>query len=407
MLADHAHGTLQRWFKIALFNLLLVATVGVLMRYAFVDEIPSFEYIHWLHAHSHLAILGWVYLALFVLIVKVFIPQESRSIKRYRILFVASLLIVWGMLFAFIAGGYWFLSIGLLVIHVLLSYFFVWTVWRDLASADRNRMSVRLLRMALLFQVISTLAWWTMPFLVSHGLKGTEYYYMAIQYFLHFQFNGWFMFGVLGLFFRFLEEKGVQVPRKESSLFFMLLVVSCFLTYALAVAWSNPLPVIFFINGTGVTIQFLALIVFVMLLYRIRKGIHMTFSRVEHIFIYAALSCLILKIFIQTAVVIPDIAKVGYTIRNFVIGFMHLILLGVITMGIFGSVFHTGLLSQKSKKGAILVLIGFLLVELLLFGQGILFWAELGFMPYYYESLVVSSIFIWVGVLWMLVKRNE
>lgn len=404
---EYVHGTFQRWFKFSLFNLLLAATIGVLMRYAFVEEIPSFAYTHWLHAHSHLAILGWVYLALFVLILKVFIPPGSRSAKTYRVLFTASLVTVWAMLFAFIAGGYWSLSIGLLVIHVLLSYVFVYTVWRDLATHAQHTLSARLLRLALSFLVISTLAWWAMPFLVTHGLKGSEYYYMAIQFFLHFQFNGWFMFCVLSFFFRFLEEREVQVSGRLSALFFLLLVISCFLTYALAVAWSNPLPVIFFINGTGVIIQLLAVIAFIIFLHRILKQIHETFTRVEHVFIYTALGCLILKILIQSAVVVPYIAQIGFTIRNFVIGFMHLIILGVITMGIFGSVFHTGLLSQKSKPGAILALIGFLLVELLLFGQGILLWAERGFMPYYHESLVVTSVFIWLGVAWMLIKKNR
>lgn len=398
---------MKHWFSIAILNLCIVAVIGVLLRYAFVHEIPSFEYRNWLHAHSHLAMLGWVYLALFVLIVQVFIPQDTSTSNKYHRLFWSTQIVVWCMLIAFIIKGYWFLSIGFLILHVLLSYLFMRNVWKDTSHDMQSRMSIRLLRMSIVFQCISTLPLWSIPVLNALSLHGTEYYYMAIQFFLHFQFNGWFVFCVLALFFRFLEERNLDIPQKAAGIFFMLLVISCFLTYALAVAWSNPLPIVFFINGTGVSIQFLALMMFGYFLYVLRKEIHDTFTGNERIFIYIALGCFFLKILIQTAVVIPDIAKVGYTIRNFVIGFMHLILLGVITMGIFGFAFRQGLLSAKSKPGAIIVLVGFLLVELFLFGQGVLLWGALGFMPYYYIGITIASGVIAFGALWMFLKRSD
>ncbi|HLF65603.1 MAG TPA: hypothetical protein VI603_17705 [Saprospiraceae bacterium] len=405
MQVRHRHGVMKRWFGITLSNLLIAAVIGVLLRFAFIAEIPFFEYKNWLHAHSHLAMLGWVYLALFVLIVEVFIPPDKGTYKKYRRLFWSTQFVVWGMLIAFIARGYWFLSTGFLILHVLLSYLFICKVWIDTSSDGKSRLSTKLLRMSLVFQVISTLALWAVPILIACSLRGTELYYMAIQFFLHFQFNGWFLFCVLALLFRFLEENHIAIPNRASGIFFIFLVLSCFLTYALAVAWSNPLPIVFLINGVGVSVQFLALLFFCFLLYMMRKGIHDTFTGTERLFIYAALACLVLKIFIQTAVVIPDIAKVGYTIRNFVIGFMHLILLGVITMGVFGYAFRKRLLSNGCKPGALLVLAGFLAVELLLFGQGILLWAAMGFMPYYYEAIFGASILIMLGVAWIVVDK--
>jgi hypothetical protein len=230
---------------------------------------------------------------------------------------------------------------------------------------------------------------------------------MAVQFFLHFQFNGWFIFTVLALFFRTLEEQEVDIPRKISNIFFLLLVISCILTYALAVAWSNPLPVIFIINGTGVIVQFMALVSLCMLLYGLRKEIHRTFNSIERIFIYAALGCFVLKILIQTAIVIPHIAQMGYTIRNFVIGFMHLILLGVVTMGIFGFAFRQGILKYAARHGAMLVMLGFLVMELLLFVQGIMLWAAQGFMPYYYEAIFGASLLIHLGAIWMLASKAK
>jgi hypothetical protein len=395
---------MRRWFIIALSNLLIVAVIGTLLRYAFVDEMPGFEFKNWLHAHSHLAMLGWVYLALVTLITEVFIPHRCIGKSYHRLLWVTQF-VIWGMLLAFIRNGYDLFSIGFLSLHVLLSYVFMYLIWRNVPATRPHVMSVKLLRMSLIFQFISTLALWAMPLLDIYALRGSQYYYMAIQFFLHFQFNGWFIFCVLALFFRMLEESGVEVSVRKSHLFFVFLVASCFLTYALAVAWSNPLPIVFGINGLGVVVQFIAMVMFCVLLYPHRRVIHNRVSGNTRVFIYVALACFLLKIFVQTAVVIPFIAHVGYTIRNFVIGFIHLILLGVITMGIFGFAFRYGMLTTTARPGAILVLIGFVLVELLLFGQGMLLWAAKGFMPFYYESITIASVVIFAGALWMLLKQ--
>ena len=155
------HGTMKYWFKVTLSNLLIAAVIGTLLRYAFVDEIPLFEYKYWLHAHSHTAMLGWVYLALFVLIVKVFIPTEKANNPAYQRLFWITQGIVWCMLLAFIIKGYWALSIGFLIVHVLLSYAFIYRAWSDLKG--ETGISVLLLRMAFVFLVISTIALWILP----------------------------------------------------------------------------------------------------------------------------------------------------------------------------------------------------------------------------------------------------
>lgn len=54
---------------VCLINFVIAATMGLLLRYAMLDGIP-FNYRFLTHAHSHVAMLGWLYLAIYVLIVK-------------------------------------------------------------------------------------------------------------------------------------------------------------------------------------------------------------------------------------------------------------------------------------------------------------------------------------------------
>ena len=98
---------------------------------------------------------------------------------------------------------------------------------------------------------------------------------------------------------------------------------------------------------------------------------------------------------------IPYIATVAYTIRNFVIGFIHLVLLGVVTQFILGYAALNKVLSLRSRLSRLglgLLLAGFFGSELLLFLQGAMFWGAMGFLPYYYEGLFGISLLMPAGV---------
>ena len=53
-------------------------------------------------------------------------------------------------------------------------------------------------------QLITVL--WILPIIIFQGARNSSAYHMAVQFFLHFQFNGWFIFGVLGLLFKYLKD---------------------------------------------------------------------------------------------------------------------------------------------------------------------------------------------------------
>jgi len=106
------------------------------------------------------------------------------------------------------------------------------------------------------------------------------------------------------------------------------------------------------------------------------------------------------KILIQTAVVIPFIAKAAYTIRNYVIGFIHLVLLGAMSSLIISLALHHGMLTRNNRItriGLAVFVTGLLGSEALLFLQGTLLWAAVGFLPNYYEAIFAVSALIPVG----------
>jgi hypothetical protein len=238
--------------------------------------------------------------------------------------------------------------------------------------------------------------------IMKMGLQQTSWYYQSIQFYLHFHFNGWFIFSVFAIFFKWIENQNISLSHQNAYRFFVLLIIATVLTFALAVTWSNPQKWLFWINSSGLTIQLLALIVFILLIRKQYKSILDKIINIQSQWLWKlAFTCFGLKIVFQTMIILPFVSTIAYTIRNFVIGFLHLILLGVLSM------FCLGFLSAEQyirwtkpalRGGLYLFLTAFLLTESLLFVQGLLLWTGLSFIPFYYEILAMISFLFPISV---------
>ena len=80
----------RTWTIISLFNLLIAVSIGALLRFAFVEEVSWLVFRNFLHAHSHVAMLGWVYLALFTFFIYSFLTPSQQSNPQYKWLFWGS-----------------------------------------------------------------------------------------------------------------------------------------------------------------------------------------------------------------------------------------------------------------------------------------------------------------------------
>ncbi len=401
----------HRWFWVALLNFVLAAVAGILLRYAFVQELEWMQYRHFQHAHSHVAMLGWIFLGIYALALELFLPLERRSASLYKWLFLTVQVTVVGMLIAFALQGYAFWSILFSTLHVVASYVFVLRLWRDLnRSYPFPTWSVRWLKLALLLMVLSTVALWLLPaILVLIPAKGT-WYYMAIQFYLHFQLNGWFLFSVFALFFRWSEIRGIRFDATDMRRFFWLLLGSTLPTYALALRWANPLEWLFYINGVGVLIQLAALLVFWKFLRPQLSQLRGALSKWGRILMGVTLICFSAKVLIQSALVVPYVAEAAYTIRNYVIGFIHLITLGILAHFLLALANEKGYFragSYLALWGFRLFISGFVLSEMILFLQGSMFWAHLGFLPGYHPLLVVVSSLLLLGATLLLLDGGK
>ena len=390
---------IRQAFGISLLFFCLAALFGFILRLAFSMDIPSWiSFPNLRHAHSHVALLGWLFSAFFLAI----IHSWNLNWENYRRLYWGFQFCVLGMAFAFPVMGYGPLTILLLSAHILLSYHMVRRIWKDIAPIENWGISKRLLKTSFIFLIISSLGTWSLGPIAAWA-KGSILYYASIQWYLHFVFNGWLVFAMVSIIFKYIESNTQVYSMKIARYFYWSLTVATILTYALAITWSTPLSLIFYINGLGVIIQVAALILFLKLIFSIKNELVNKLNRHTYTLLMVSLLALTLKILIQLAVVIPFIARASYTIKNFVVGFIHLLLLGCLTTFLLS--FSIQLLGQRIQpKATWLFIIGVLLSEFLLFFQGLLFWMEKGFIAHYYDHISAASAIMMVGIWWMTIS---
>ncbi|MFL0353742.1 hypothetical protein [Xanthomarina sp. GH4-25] len=373
-----------------LINFFIAALLGLALRYTYLSPI-SFNYRYLTHAHSHIAMLGWVYLMLYTLFVRYFIPEKKPV---YTTLFWVTQIAVVGMLLSFPFQGYAAISITFSTLHILCSYYFFRLIWKN--HETQSIVTKLLLKASLLFMLISTLGVWCLGPAVGILGQASAFYQIAIQFFLHFQFNGWFLIAVLAVLFHKLQIK----DSKEFQLFFKLLISSSILTFALPVNWFAPHVVLLWINGLGVLLLMASLHVFLKLIKpRLKTMMNASSNNLKFI-LWFALFCFILKIVLQSLSLIPEISNMAFQHRNLVIGFIHLTMLGVISGFLFVFILQSQLVTQNKNLtlSMFVFVLGFLLTELILIIQGCLFYFGIGLLPNYYVLLFFSSILLPLGI---------
>ncbi len=395
----------RNWFMIALMDLFLAAIIGALLRGMFLWEIPFVRFRPWLHAHSHVAMLGWVFIGIVVAMLHDGGRGEISPAARKLLVGLQAVVLV--MLVAFPIQGYGVVSITASSIHLLLGYAILRVLWRRSEPWPRGG-SRTLTRWSIILFIASTAGVWAIGPIIGTGNQSHEIYYWAIQWFLHFQFNGWFWFAAMAIGVRWAERQGFDLRLDRLTL--ALWIISAILTYALAIAWSEPLPTVFATVTIGVLLQLWAAIRTLRILLRLREQAADRFPLWSKVLIGISLLSMAMKVLVQVAVAVPDVAMIGLTLRHFVIGFIHMNTLATMTTLLLAYALVQkwwDLSNMAVRTGLTLLICGIVGSEVLLFLQGTFFWAGLGLMPGHYLHLLIVSILMPVGISILLISRKK
>ena len=129
----------NRWLIISFFSFLIVAVLGVIMRYKIAFSFPFLDQKNIQHAHSHFAFAGWISQSLFF-----FLTHSLRSLitdKRFRYynyLLWANWITALGMLVSFMLQGYALYSIFFSSLSIVISFVFALSFWFDIKYRAKN-----------------------------------------------------------------------------------------------------------------------------------------------------------------------------------------------------------------------------------------------------------------------------
>lgn len=394
------------WLKFSLINLLIVAGLGVLMRYKIGFDFPYFSQKNIQNAHSHFAFAGWITHALYVLLIN-FIQNKLPLLntKIYKRIIIANILCSYGMLFSFFYQGYGTLSIILSTGTIIIVCIFTYHYFKDLKKIDDSNPAKPWFKAALLFSIISSLGTFYLAYMMVSRNFNENWYLASIYFYLHFQYNGFFIFTCLGLFF---SESNTLFPQfKYDKLFFKLFYISFIPAYFLSVLWAKLPTWLYIVVAIAAFTQVVAW-------FKVLKAIKVAlvggikfdkFTKYLFLFVATAFS---IKLLLQLGSTIPAVSTLAFGFRPVVIAYLHLVLLAVISVFILTYMYTFKLISvNKSLLVALSVfVIGIFFNELVLAIQGIAGFSYV-VVKYVNETLFGISLLLFLGALLMVYSQRK
>lgn len=392
------------WAKIAVGNLLIVGVLGLLMRLKIVLPISWLNQQHLLHAHSHFAFGGWVTHALMVLVILVLSLQRGRMSPAERGLVLANLIAAYGMLVSFFLQGYGLYSIAVSTIGVLVSYWFAIYVWRKAATSKADLLARNWFRTAVVFLAISSLGVFVLSYLMANNNMDPRKQLAAVYFYLHFQYNGWFLFACMGLLQQWLSRHGMMLRHSRS--LFLVFAVACIPTYFLSILWWNMPIWLYWVLVAAALMQLGVWIFWFREILSRRRDMRLFTSRLIRFLLLVVGIAFSVKLLLQALSLIPELSQFAYGFRPIVIGYLHLVLLAVISLFILAYLISNGYLRENRwVRAAVLVtVVGIFLNELLLGLQGLsgMLRIYIGSIP---QVLALASGIICAGVLGVLLGQ--
>lgn len=388
---------LKKWLQVSLFNLLLVAAIGVILRYKIAFSLPFVDQKNLLHGHSHFAFAGWVTQALMALLVNhLYERGQQQAFNKYRWLLYANLITAYGMLFTFPVQGYAFLSILFSTLSIFVSYAFAVICWKDLDRLP-GTISHIWFKASLFFNAISSLGAFSLAYMLATKHFDERFYLASIYFFLHFQYNGWFFFASMGLLsYRLLKMGANQTKLKQVCIFFLF---ACVPAYFLSALWLHIPQWVYWLVVLAALMQLAGWIQLIIVMKGISDVLKNTLGLFSRRVLFLSALALTIKLTLQALSVIPSLSQLAFGFRPIVIGYLHLVLLAVISLFILG--YMTGFVlktSQLMLAGLGVFIAGIIFNEALLMIQGFgdLYYVSL---PYINVFLFFVSLLLFAGML--------
>ncbi|AHF94664.1 hypothetical protein OPIT5_23195 [Opitutaceae bacterium TAV5] len=392
-----------RMFQVAWVWLLVAALTGTFLRGCFIRPPAWVVYGNWLHAHSHIALLGWGGSALFALAIRFFVPAgDMRWPLR---LFVVAQIGNAGMLATFPVQGYARESIAFSTLHLGCFAWFAVRLWRGNRACPAAR---PFLRAGVVFLLVSALGPFALGPLAATGLKESPWYTLAVYFYVHFQANGWLLFLPGAALLQYRHERGIPCAENGARRAAGFFAWGCVLTFAVSALWMDPPAWVRWTAAAGGVLQLAGCVCAWRMLVpgrcvpvAARADAGVGGGVYARRLLAVAGVAFVLKCVLQLAAVLPALGELAYGGRNMPVAFLHLVFLGVASLAILALAAGCGWLRpvRRIRAGAWVLVAGIGATEAALVWQSLAgVWAGWPVVPGFYAILFFGSLVMVTGI---------
>jgi hypothetical protein len=393
------------WITFSLINLSILALLGMTMRTKFLFSMPFLDYRNFLSAHSHFAFGGWVTLILMTLLIDTLLNREQKNKTIYQVVLWGIQLCSFGMVLTFPFMGYNLVSIIFSTAFILFTYLFAVVFLADLRKTGNKRPVVILAVSAVLSLVVSSVGPFSLAYMMATDTGNAIQFRDAVYTFLHFQYNGFFTLSVLSLFFANRVENVNGTILKRQLGFAVFMALSIIPSLSLSLLWY-PENIIKWSAYAGFILILVSLLYFSTMVGWMRQ-MSVNMNPVARGLLLLSLIAFALKMVLQTGTIIPSLGHAVFGFRPIIIGFLHLVFLGFITLFILSYLIENRLHSIHTKfaRNAVIYFTGAIILNetiLAVDGIGLLFYTTY---KIYGWLLWVASIMLFTGALSIVISR--
>lgn len=399
------------FFHLAFLLFALTAITGIWMRAIPFLSNSWLHYEHILHGHSHIAILGWAFFGLYIVFLSILWPNIQKK-RQATLLAVAIFVVSVLMFFAFLYEGYATYSIIMSTLHIFIEYWAAYFIYQQIKiQMNFPKVGKMFIYGSLIALMISSLGPFALGYFGAMGMRDTSFFDMSIYFFLHFQYNGWLFLCVIGLFIFILHRKKINLVNPFIIYGFWVYVISLFPWYLSAILWADVGLFIRIIANIGSIGQIIGVLLIIFGIRNVWSHLQTSFPTLSVLSIRSALLLLLIKSLMEVGLVIPALSELVFNTRSVIIGYLHLVLLGFISLMIIILMQMVQVIDAYKETaliGTIVFAGGFIVNELALFFMGLTLWTNMFQIPYYHETLLIASILLLIGIciFWMSMPRK-
>lgn len=309
------------------------------------------------------------------------------------------------MLVSFFLQGYGLVSITFSTLTIIIACFFAYYTFKDFKKIEYGHPSIAWFKAALWLNIFSSAGTFYLAYMMMSGHFNQNWYLASIYFYLHFQYNGLFIFSCMGLA---INELPRILPHfKYDKLIFRLSFASVIPGYFLSILWAK-LPMWLYV--VVVIAAFLQLVAWLKLINDVRKGssggIHLT-TTIKYLLLFVGIAFSI-KILLQLGSTIPELGKLAFGFRAIVIAYLHLVLLAIISVFLLAYLYSINLIQNNkwTTTGLIVFTIGVILNESVLAVQGIASFSYFA-LPYVNETLFGAALVLLLGAILLVISQRK